>query len=94
MEHNELVERFRVRGYSKRAANIILKDVKEIFEEALASGESITLRGFGTFSVREAKPKMMNDVQTGERRLTPAHRAPRFLPSIRLRKICKQGYIT
>lgn len=94
MEYNELIERFRVRGYSKRAAGIILKDIVEIFEEAMASGESIPLRGFGIFSVRNSKPKMMNDVQTGERRLTPAHRAPKFSPSTRLRRICKQGYVS
>lgn len=93
MTNKELLERFCLKGYTKRAAKIILHDFVEVVQEALVEGENIFLSGLGRFEVHHHAPKSMVDVYTGERRITPAHNVPKFTASQKLRRICKQGYI-
>lgn len=92
MTQDELIERFAVKGYTKKAARIIIKDFADILTESLLDGESVTLIGFGTFSVISAKPKKIHDVSTGTMRIVPAHAKPKFVSSLRLRRFCRQGY--
>lgn len=93
MTISELIERFRVKGYTKRAAKIILRDFADIINEALADGETVPIYGVGSFSVRRAGVKRFHDVQSGEVKVAPEHYAPKFLAAPRLRKTCRQGYV-
>lgn len=51
-----------------------------ILTETLASGESITIPGFGTFEVRERAATTARNPQTGETVDVPAKRVPAFKP--------------
>lgn len=52
-----------------------------IAKTALASGEEITIRGFGTLSVVQRDERMGRNPQTGEEKLIPAHRTVKFKTS-------------
>lgn len=47
---NSLVDE---KGYTKKAANQVIDDLVETITGFLAQGESVMLRGFGTFEVRK-----------------------------------------
>ena len=88
----ELVEQFAERGYTKKAARLILRDFTEIITDNLINGEDIQIYGLGTFAVRESKIKEMNILGTGERRVVQPHMTPRFMWSESLRKAIRHGY--
>lgn len=61
------------------------KEVKETLEvllntigEALKNGESVTLTGFGTFSILETKARTGRNPRTGEPLKIKAKKKPRF----------------
>lgn len=59
--------------------------------EALEQGNSIEIRGFGTFKVRERKARMGQNPNTGESVAIPARRIPVFTPSRIFRNRVEQG---
>ena len=56
------------------AVNIILDEVKQ----ALAEGESVIIRRFGTFQVREKNTRLGRNPKTGEKAEISARRVVRF----------------
>ena len=56
------------------AVNTILDEVKQ----ALAEGESVIIRRFGTFQVREKDPRLGRNPKTGEKAEISARRVVRF----------------
>jgi integration host factor alpha subunit len=56
------------------AVNTILDEVKQ----ALAEGESVIIRRFGTFQVREKNTRLGRNPKTGEKAEIPARRVVRF----------------
>lgn len=60
------------------------KDAVETFmtivKIAVMNGESIYLRGFGTFSPKKRKPKAARNISTGERIDLPERHIPHFKP--------------
>ena len=66
----------------KKVAEIkpIIDTAITILTETLASGESITIPGFGTFEVRERAATTARNPQTGETVDVPAKRVPAFKP--------------
>ena len=52
-----------------------------IITETLAKGESIQLRGFGSFVVVNKSERKVNDIKTGKSITVPAHKSVRFKPS-------------
>lgn len=52
-----------------------------IITETLAKGESIQLRGFGSFVVVNKSERKVNDIKTGKSITVPAHNSVRFKPS-------------
>jgi len=59
--------------------------------DALASGESIQLRGFGTFEVQRRRPRQGRNPRTGEPVPIPARDVPVFRPSPHLRGCVERG---
>lgn len=49
-----------------RDARLIVDSMFSNILRSLASGEKVILRGFGTFSVKEFKPRRSRNPQTGE----------------------------
>lgn len=52
-----------------------------VIAETLAKGESIVLRGFGTFSVVDKPERTVRNIHTGEPLVIPAHKSVLFRPS-------------
>ena len=66
-------------------ANMTKKDVEKVLsalfasiEETLKKQEKVQLVGFGTFEVRDRKPRSGRNPQTGEEIKIPASRVPAF----------------
>ena len=68
-----------------REAAAITNTVIETMTEALAKGESIEIRGFGTFSVNSRPPRVGRNPKSGEMVSVPAKRVPHFKPGKELR---------
>ncbi len=58
----------------------------EKMSEALARGERIELRGFGSFIVKERAPRVGRNPHTGEAVQVPARRHPYFKSGKELRR--------
>ena len=63
---------------TKRDAERAVNAVVESIEEALKVGDRVSLVGFGTFEVRDRKPRVGRNPQTGEEIRIPAGRVPSF----------------
>ncbi len=67
-------------------AERIVNTIFETIAAALARGERIELRGFGSFTVREHGPRVGRNPRTGEAVQIPAKRRPNFRSGIELRR--------
>ncbi|APF18906.1 HU family DNA-binding protein [Caldithrix abyssi] len=63
---------------SKRAAEDALKAFISAVKESLAKGESVSLVGFGTFTVSERAARKGRNPQTGAEIQIPARKVPVF----------------
>lgn len=55
--------------------------VLRVITKTLAKGESIQLRGFGSFTVVNKSERIVKDIKTGKPFTVPAHKSVRFKPS-------------
>ena len=60
-------------GKQKELCEDFLKELFSIVEEELLKGESIRIKGFGTFKLIEVEPRKSVNVATGEETLIPGH---------------------
>jgi len=72
-------------GWPKAGTERALVSMLTAMRAALKRGESVTLVGFGTFSVARRRPRTMRNPRTGQP-VTVAGRIPRFKPSKELRQ--------
>ena len=91
MKRKDIIDKLAERGYTKTAADIILSDVITVFVESLIAGEELRLHGFGTFSVRETKERMVKDMTTGEWITVPPMKVPKFTAGKLLKRAVKEG---
>jgi integration host factor subunit beta len=54
---------------------------------ALKTGDKIEIRGFGSFRIRQRKPRIGRNPKTGAKVEVPAKRVPYFKPSKELRDL-------
>jgi DNA-binding protein HU-beta len=73
-------------GVPKAQVQQMVDDVFEMIAEAMARGEKIDLRGFGTFSVRASAARTGRNPQTGEPIQIPARNTPGFKPGKELKE--------
>ena len=57
---------------------LVINNIFDTMTEALANGESIEIRGFGSFSVRYYKGREGRNPKTGERVTVPPRKKPFF----------------
>ncbi|MEQ1546805.1 HU family DNA-binding protein, partial [Methyloglobulus sp.] len=62
------------------SAGLALDALTKTIETALATGDSITLVGFGTFSVKDRPARMGRNPQTGQEMSIAASKSPSFKP--------------
>ena len=68
-------------GVTKRDCALVVDGFLNAVKRALAEGDSIELRGFGSFKVREQKARKARNPRTGEPVQVPARSVPSFKPS-------------
>ncbi len=59
----------------------IAREVFDVMEQALASGEKVSIADFGTFDVNERKARTGRNPQTGAPVEIPAKRVVKFKPA-------------
>ncbi len=64
--------------YSKKACEEIIKATFDSISECLTEGDSLSLIGFGTFSVGNRAARECKNPQTGEKIKIPATKVPKF----------------
>lgn len=72
-------------GLSKTDAGSALSAVLANITKALKKGDSVTLVGFGTFSVSRRKARNGRNPQTGDKIRIKAAKVPKFKPGAKLK---------
>lgn len=65
---------------TKKAVGEVVAAVFDTIAAALASGEKVTLVGFGSFEAKQRKERLGRNPKTGEEMTIPAAMVPRFSP--------------
>lgn len=93
MNKSELIENLVERLAKEKGIELNVKDVElavkhiiDYMADALASGQRIEIRGFGSFSLRYRPPRMGRNPRTGEPVPLPAKHVPHFKPGKDLRE--------
>ena len=88
MTKSELIERL-ASHFSQllaKDAELAVKMILDAMADALARGERIEIRGFGSFGLNYRPPRTGRNPKSGERVLVPEKRVPHFKPGKELRE--------
>ena len=80
-------------GGSRAQGEAALNAVLNCVQDALASGDRVVLTGFGSFSVREVKPRRVRPIrggQAGSLITVPAHKRVGFTAGAELTKAAQR----
>jgi integration host factor subunit beta len=69
-----------------RDTDIAVKTVLDAMTQALANGQRIEIRGFGSFSLSERSPRVGRNPKSGEKVMVPGKRVPHFKAGKELRE--------
>lgn len=86
---NDLVLALSEMDYYKNQAGAVINDVFRVIAEALAQGEKVTIRGFGTFEVKTRKGCLVRDIHTKEQRQMDDYQVVVFRPGDNLKEAVK-----
>jgi integration host factor subunit beta len=88
MTKADLVEEVTKLGdLTRRDSETIVEAVFDSVIGALRSGDKIEIRGFGSFRIRQRKPRIGRNPKTGTKVEVPAKKVPYFKPSKELRDL-------
>lgn len=79
-------------GVTKKDCALVVDAFLNAIKQALANGEHIEIRGFGTFKVRDRKPRMARNPRTGDAVRVEARSVPVFKPSKYLKAQVAEGH--
>ncbi len=68
-------------GKSKKQCEDFLRELFSIVEKSLSEGESVRIKGLGTFKLIDVDPRKSVDVNTGEDIEIPGHKKVTFIPA-------------
>ena len=77
----------RATGKSKKLCDDFLREFFRMVSETLVEGETIKIKGFGTFKITEVDSRNSTNVNTGERQEIAAYKKVVFTPSKELASI-------
>lgn len=77
---NMLCEKLSDSGLLKSDIALSVKELINKMASSIASGERIEIRGFGSFTLRERKPRLGRNPKTGESVALGVKYAPHFKP--------------
>ncbi len=88
MTKSQLIERLAAQNphLTHREVDRLVNTIFETIAAALARGERIELRGFGSFTVKEQAPRVGRNPRTGEAVQVPAKLRPHFKSGKELRR--------
>lgn len=69
-----------------RDTDIAVKTMLEAMTQALASGQRIEIRGFGSFSLSSRSPRIGRNPKSGEQVMVPGKQVPHFKAGKELRE--------
>ncbi|MFQ5601998.1 MAG: HU family DNA-binding protein [bacterium] len=78
-------------GLTKLETAAVVDGVLATIGYALQSGDSVTLRGFGSFRTVHRNERISRNPKTGKMMHVPERRAPVFKASIDLKKLVNQN---
>ena len=67
-------------GLEKEAVLTVVESFMETVKESLVNGEEVTLRGFGSFIVKQRAQKLGRNIKAEKCVVIPAHNIPFFKP--------------
>jgi integration host factor subunit beta len=73
-------------GLTRKECALVVDGFLNAVKAALVGGESIEIRGFGTFKVEARKPRVARNPRTGAQVKVPSRDVPVFKPSRQLRE--------
>ena len=79
-------------GLTQAQAHAATKALLKVIEDTLVTGETIELRGFGTFKNVRKKPRNYSNPRTGEKSVRPQTQAPRLNFSSNVRRRVRDAY--
>ena len=82
----DLVAKVAETGITKKQAAQVVDCVLGAVKDALASGDKVSLIGFGTFSVKERAAREGRNPRTGEKIEIPKKNIPSFRPGKALKE--------
>ena len=92
MTKADLVEEVtRLGDLTRRDSEVIVETIFDSVIGALRSGDKIEIRGFGSFRIRQRKPRIGRNPKTGTKVEVPAKKVPYFKPSKELRDLVNPG---
>ena len=93
MTKSELIEALALRQTHLAFTDVELavRNVIEQMSSALANGERIEIRGFGSFSLHYRPPRMGRNPKTGDAVALPGKHVPHFKPGKELRERVNDG---
>src|SRR5439155_27190491 len=78
-------------GFSKKEVAITVDEFLQAVSRALSTGNHIEIRGFGTFKLKERKPRIARNPRTGESVPVEARMVPVFKVSRELKTLVSQS---
>jgi len=88
---NDLIDALSEMDYYKNQAGAVINDVFRVIAEALAQGEKVTIRGFGTFEVKTRKGCLVRDIHTREQKQMDDYQVVVFRPGDNLKDAVKSN---
>jgi len=93
MTKSELIEIITTKQKHLPAKDVelALKQMLEIMSDALAQGDRIEIRGFGSFSLHFRPPRQGRNPKTGEKVEVPSKKIPYFKPGKELKELINRA---
>lgn len=90
MTKEDLIHRAAAKaGVETSVARVVVESVIETTMEFIANGDSLYLRGFGTFQPKLRNAKKARNISKNTTLVIPAHKVPHFKPSPNFKKRLK-----
>lgn len=77
----------RLANLTKKETELIVNTVFDNITEALAKGDKVELRGFGSFRIRHRGSRLGRNPKTGDQVKVPSKKIPYFKPGKELREL-------
>ena len=79
-------------GLNKKEAELFVKTMFDLIEEALATEKYVKIKGFGTFKLTEVSSRESVDVNTGERIEIQGHSKVTFTPDTTMKDLINKPF--